>query len=236
MNIQDGMWPTILTQSEDREDPKEKISDFTKEEIGRSIASYEHFHRLPRGSGTIEMLATSSAGIAGWLEFDSTLPIDIGGGRVASGALCGLWARQALSHVQESEWELIVFTVDSGASDTVVPPSVGRGLPLVDSDKVGLEYEVANGGVVVNLGEKHAEVRTSSSAKNSFLMSFQVVDVHKPLLAVSKLVAAGNKVIFDEHDPHILLSTGEKMKMRCSGGYEVDVWVGNPGFTRQNAR
>ena len=153
MNIQDGMWPTILTQSDDREDLKEKISDFIKEEIGRSIASYEHFHRLPRGSGTIEMLATSSAGIAGWLELYSTLPIDIGGGRVASGALCGLWARQALSHVQESEWELIVFTVDSGASETVVPPSVGRGLPLVDSDKVGLEHEVANGGVVVNLGE-----------------------------------------------------------------------------------
>ena len=97
-----------------------------------------------------------------------------------------------MSVVQESERELIVFTVDSGASDTVVPPSVGRGLPLVDSDKVGLEYELASGGVVVNLGEKHAEVRTSSGATSSFLMSLQAVDVHKPLLAVSKLVAAGN--------------------------------------------
>ena len=145
----------------------------------RAIASYEHFHRLPRGSGLVAMLATFSCRIAGWLEFDSTLPIHIGGGRVASGALCGLWARQALSVVQESEWESIVFTVDSGASDTVVSPSVGKGLLLVDTDKVGLEYEVANGGVVVNLGEKHAEVRTSSGAKSSFLMSFQVVDVHK---------------------------------------------------------
>ena len=158
---------TFLTQPEDCEDLGEKISDFTKEEIVRAIASYEHFHRLPRGSGLVEMLATSSCGIAGWLEFDSTLPVDIGGGRVASGALCGLWARQALSVVQESEWEKIVVAVDSGASDTVVPPSVGRGLPLVDySDKVGLEYEVANGGVVVNRGEKHAEVRTSSGAKS----------------------------------------------------------------------
>ena len=89
----------------------------------------------------------------------------------------------------------------------------------------------------MNLGEKHAEVRTSSGAKSSFLISFQVVDVHKPLLAVSKLVAAGKKVIFDENDPRILLSTGEKMKMICSGGaYEVDVWVRNPGFTRQTTR
>ena len=107
----------------------------------------------------------------------------------------------------------------------------------MDSDKVGLEYEVANDGVVVHLGEKHAEVRTSSNARSSLLMSLQVVDVHKPLLAVSKLVAAGNKVVFDDKDPHILLSSGEKMKMRCSGGtYEVDVWVRSPGFTRQTKR
>ena len=110
-------------------------------------------------------------------------------------------------------------------------------MPRVDSEKVGLEYEVANGGVVVNLGEKHAEVRTSSSAKSSFLMSFKVVDVHKPLLAASKLVAAGNKVIFDDNDPHILLSIGDKMKVRRSGGtHEVNVWVRNPRFTKQTTR
>ena len=115
-----------------------------------------------------------------------------------------------MSVVQESEWELIVFTVDSGAPDSVVPLSVRLGLPLMDSDKVGLEYEVASGGDVVTLGEKHAEVRTSSNAKSSFLMIFQVVDVRKPLLSVSKLVAGGNKVVFDDKDPHILLSTGDK--------------------------
>ena len=132
---------------------------------------------------------------------------------------------------------MIVFTVDIGASDTVVPRSVGKGLLLVDSDKVGLEYEVATSGVVVNFGDKHAEVRTSSGAESSFMMSFQAVDVHKPLLAVSKLVAAGNKVIFDENDPHILLSSGDKMKMRCSGGtYEVDTCDRNPGFARQTTR
>ena len=131
----------------------------------------------------------------------------------------------------------IVFTVDNGASDTVISPSVGRGLPLVDTDKVGLEYEVANGGVVVNLGEKHAEVRTSSGAKSSFLMSFHFVDVHELLLAVSKLVAAGNKIIFDENDPHFLPVDWRKMKMRCSGDtYEVDVWFRNPGLTRQTTR
>ena len=61
-------------------------------------------------------------------------------------------------------------------------------------------------------------------------MSFQVVKVHEPLLAVSKLVEAGNEVHFDKDDPHILLPTGQKLPMTCNNGtYEVEVWIENPG-------
>ena len=68
-------------------------------------------------------------------------------------------------------------------------------------------------------------------------MSFQVVEVHKPLLAVSKLIEFGHSVTINLSDPHILLSTGEKVAMRCSGGtYEVDVWIRIPGFARQSQR
>ena len=142
-----------------------------------------------------------------------------------------------LAAAEAPEWERVILTVDSGASDTVLPPSVARNVPLVSSDKVGIEYEVANGGVVINLGERHAEISTGEGHKNTFLMSFQVVEVHKPLLAVSKLVAAGHKVIFDDKSPHILLSTGEKLAMRCTGGtYEIDIWIRNPLFSRPAAR
>ena len=183
------------------------------------------------------MLHSSSAGIAGWLEYDPERLVRVGG-QVHPERLCGLWLKQSLMAAAEMpEWERVVLTVDSGASDTVIPPSVARHLPLINSDKVGIEYEVANGGVVVNLGERRAEVSTKMGHANTFLMSFQVVDVHKPLLAVSKLVAAGHKVIFDKDEPHILLSTGEKVHMRCSGGtYEIEVWIKNPGFTRPTAR
>ena len=87
------------------------------------------------------------------------------------------------------------------------------------------------------MGERQAEVSTSArKGTSTFLMSFQVVDVQKPLLAVSKLVAAGNKGVFDE-DPHILMQTGERIPMRCVGGtYEVEIWVRNPGFARQNGK
>ena len=105
------------------------------------------------------------------------------------------------------------------------------------TSRVGIEYEVANGGVVVNLGEKQAEMITKLGNKNSMLMSFQVVKVHKPLLAVSRLVEAGHKVLFDKVDPHILLVGGEKMPMTCHDGtYEVEIWIRNPGFARPSGR
>ena len=109
---------------------------------------------------------------------------------------------------------------------------MARSLPLLHSSKVGIEYEVANGGVLVNLGEKKADVMLTEKGTRSFVMSFQVVDVHKPLLAVSKLVEAGHRVLFDNDNPHILLSTGERLPMKCNAGtYEVEIFIRNPGFT-----
>ena len=66
-----GVRGTILKQSDVREDLKDKIGDFSKDKIRNAIASYEHFHQLPRGKGVVDMLVTSSAGIAG---LSATLP------------------------------------------------------------------------------------------------------------------------------------------------------------------
>ena len=69
------------------------------------------------------------------------------------------------------------------------------------------------------------------------VMSFQVVKVHKPLLAVSRLVEAGHKFLFDKDDPHIMLSSVEKVAMKCHDGtYEIELWIRNPGFARPSTR
>ena len=150
----------------------------------------------------------SSAGVEGYLDFDRESLLRVGSEVVPAG-LCGLWAKQALSAAAElSQWERVVLTVDSGASGTVLPPSVARSLPLLHSSKVGIEYEVANVGVLVNLGAKKADVMLTEDGTKYVVMSFQVVGVHKPLLAVSKLVESGHRVLFDKDSPHILLSTG----------------------------
>ena len=149
------------------------------------------------------------------------------GKEVASVGLCGQWAKQAFSAAAElPQWERVVLTVDSGASDAVIPPTVARNLPLLQFSKVGIEYGVANGSFLLNFGEKRAEVVFIDNAADPFVMSFQVVDVHKPLLAVSKVVEAGHPVLFDKGDPHILLSTGEKLLMKCNAcTYEVEIFI-----------
>jgi hypothetical protein len=217
--------------------PKPTSSGLSSEDA-RALRNYDAFAKShnfePPGGCTIEMVRNSSAGVREWardVHSPDTL-LKVGKG-VASHSMCALWAKQALSAVSAlPQWEKVVLTVDSGASDTVLPPHIASNVPLLHSTRVGTEYEVANGGVVVNLGERKAEMRIKEDGERSMIMSFQVVEVHKPLLAVSRLVEAGHKVCFDKSDPHILLSTGVKMPMRCNlGTYEVDVWLLNPGFT-----
>ena len=102
----------------------------------------------------------SSAGIQGFVDYDSDTLLNVGED-VFPNFLCGLWSMKATSAVADHpEWERIMLTVDSGASETVVPPDVASCLPLIHTSQVGTEYELANGGVVVNLGERRADIIT----------------------------------------------------------------------------
>ena len=76
----------------------------------------------------------------------------------------------------------------------------------------------------MNLGGRQAEVITKLGSKTTFLKIFQVAEVHKPLLAVSRLMEAGHKANFDKEACYFLASTGEKIPMRCTGGtYEFEL-------------
>ena len=122
-------------------------------------------------------------------------------------------------------WEKLTLTVDSGASDTVVPPRFCAWSTIFHTEKVGTEYEVANGQVVHNLGERRCTIKVNEKM-GELNIAFQVVEVHKPLLAVSSLTAQGHRVVFAEQDDHILMSSGEKLPLRnLNGVYELDVWI-----------
>ena len=55
-----------------------------------------------------------------------------------------------LSAINDGGWERITLIVDSGASDTVIPPKVCGAAEIRKSRKLGTEYEADDGGVARN--------------------------------------------------------------------------------------
>ena len=97
----------------------------------------------------------------------------------------------------EEEYEEIEMAVDSGATETVVGLDMLSSVELKDSEgsRKGVKYEVADGTLIPNVGEKRFVVEGEEGYERK--MTAQVCDVNKALLSVSKMVKAGNKVVFD---------------------------------------
>ena len=98
--------------------------------------------------------------------------------------------------------------------------------------KRGVEYEVANGVRIPNLGEKKF-IGTSNEGISRQIVA-QVCDVNKPLLSVKKMVNAGNRVVFDRAGSYIEdPETGEIMHMEEKQGmYVLRLWakIAKTGF------
>ena len=101
----------------------------------------------------------------------------------------------------EGTWEKIDITVDSGAVDTVAPPSVASHVPIESTwaSQEGYCYRAANGQLLPNLGERKIKGVTQEGCAVG--LTFQVAEVTKVLGSVSKFCEAGNRVVFDDSDP-----------------------------------
>ena len=73
-------------------------------------------------------------------------------------------------------WEKITLIVDSGASDTVMPPKVCKAADIRHSSKVGMIYDVADGSEAKNLGEKLCEMKVNENDTTGLETAFQVVE------------------------------------------------------------
>ena len=107
---------------------------------------------------------------------------------------------QSLMPVSCNDWEYFEFILDSGATTTVIPMSVGRAYEVQPSEasKAGVMYEIANGDEIPNLGEKLMPVVTAEGAWKGLLA--QVADISKALQSVRSLVKAGHVVVFGDND------------------------------------
>ena len=139
---------------------------------------------------------------------------------------------EEVNAIQDSEWEEIDLAVDSGASETVIGECMLAGVETQEgpASKRGVQYEVANGIRIPNLGEKHFRGYTDEGMPRT--LKAQVCEVNKALLSVSKLVQMGNRVVFDSQGSYIEdQTTKEKMWLREQGGmYMLKMWVKGKGF------
>ena len=137
-----------------------------------------------------------------------------------------------LNTIDDDGWEEVELVVDSGATENVVGEDM---LQSVDTKtgiaaKRGVEYEVANGVRMPNLGEKRFKCTSTEGVERELTM--QVCEVNKGLLSVSKIAQKQHRVVFDDEGSYIEdKATNEKLWLLERGGmYILKVWVRKEGF------
>ena len=124
----------------------------------------------------------------------------------------------------DDEWVKLTCTMDSGSADNALPVECFENVPLIPTEKVGKKYMAANGGSIVNKGERNIKCVTDVGIPIE--VKFQVAKVCKPLISARKLSKAGHRVILEEHRPRIVSPQGFTTPLRISGGvYVLDLWV-----------
>jgi hypothetical protein len=126
------------------------------------------------------------------------------------------------------EWIALDVTVDSGACVTVMPSDLCPGIQIVENDlsRNGIEYEVANGESIANLGEKRCQVMTIGSMAPKKII-FQIADVHKPLLSVTACSDMGYDCYLGKDGGSLRdRVTGEIIPLQRQGSlYTLRMWV-----------
>ena len=110
-------------------------------------------------------------------------------------------------------------TIDSGAAVCVMPNTWFTHIPLrpSPSSEQGTTYRTASGEVVRDEGKRTLEVTGEDGKARRITCS--VTGVRKMLLAVSRLVETGHKVVFARTGSHIIHEkTGKKIPVRLKNG------------------
>ena len=124
------------------------------------------------------------------------------------------------------------MAVDSGATETVMGEDMlsSAETKMGAAARRGVEYGVANGVTIPNLGEKTFTFQTMEGAERK--ITAQLCDVNKGLLSVGKVANAGNTVVFTRDGSFIEDdSTGERIAIKEENGmYMLSMWVRRSPF------
>ena len=127
--------------------------------------------------------------------------------------------------------------VDSGASETVVPPDEIKNVPITQGEQArkGVKYLTASGDQLPNLGEKDFVGANESGIMRH--LTAQVADVNQPLLAVRKIMKSGHRIVFDDDGSYIEdKGTGDVLPMRDDGSmFLLKLWCRRPMHSEGDA-
>jgi hypothetical protein len=89
-----------------------------------------------------------------------------------------------------------------------------------------MEYEVANGETIPNVGERHCLLMSEDSAQPKRI-TFQCADIHKPLLSVSRCADLGYQCILEAGGGRLVdTTTGEIIPLHRRGNlYVMRAWI-----------
>ena len=128
----------------------------------------------------------------------------------------------------EDGWIEIEVTIDSGACDTVMPAAMCGHISMLQTadSRRGVEYEVANGETIPNLGERHCLLMSENSMVMKKIV-FQCADIHKPLLSVSRCADLGYQCILEDNGGMLKDKvTGEEIPIHRRGNlYVMRAWI-----------
>ena len=127
-----------------------------------------------------------------------------------------------------NEYECIEALMDSGAGECVCGPGHFQAISVraeAGRPGEGVEHICADGGRIPNIGEELVPGLTDDGDKSK--VNFQVCDVDRPLIAVSKLTAAGDDVWLGENHGFITHARSGKHTtfFKKNGVYVLRIWV-----------
>ena len=124
-------------------------------------------------------------------------------------------------------WVKIRIVMDSGAADSVAPPTLAPHVKVAESpgSMRGQCYVSASAGRMPNMGQKVLNIQTNEGRDATVL--YQIAEVSRPLTSVSATCDKGNWVVYTPHGGFIMNTrTGERTNFERQGGiYELDLWV-----------
>ena len=137
------------------------------------------------------------------------------------------------------EWIQVELCADTGACDTVMPRSLCGHIPITPSLQSlnFMEYEVADGHTIPNLGERKCLMWTEG-AEHERPINLQVADVHKALLSLSRCADMGFESRFGRLAGALIDEESEEVipLERKGNLYVLKCWIRAAPFGGQERR